>query len=53
VKATGKGKSAVAAAAARGKALGGALKDIAGTSLDSGVELDALAKKPAAERASW
>jgi ParB family chromosome partitioning protein len=47
--ATGKTSRTVRTAAARGKALGGALKDIAGTSLDSGVELDALAKKPEAE----
>ena len=37
-------------AAARGKALGDDLKDVEGTSLDKGVELDALAKMPAAER---
>jgi hypothetical protein len=49
--ATGKTSRAVRTIAARGKALGGALKDIAGTSLDSGVALAALAKKPKAERA--
>jgi hypothetical protein len=43
-KAIGNGKSAISAAAARGKALGDSLKDITGTSLDSGVELDALAR---------
>jgi hypothetical protein len=51
--ATGKSERDVRRDAARGKALGGSLAEIAGTSLDSGVELDALAKKPEAERASW
>jgi ParB family chromosome partitioning protein len=47
---TGKSERAVQLAAARGKALGDDLKDVEGTSLDKGVELDALAKMPAAER---
>ncbi len=42
--ATGKDKRTVERAAARGEALGDDLNDIAGTSLDKGVELDALAK---------
>lgn len=37
--------------AARGEALGEALKDIAGTPLDKGVELDALAKLDPEQRA--
>lgn len=49
--ATGKDKSTVSRAAARGAALGDDLKAVEGTSLDKGVELDALAKKPADERA--
>jgi hypothetical protein len=49
--ATGKDRRTVERAAARGEKLGDSLKDIAGTSLDSGVELDALAKKTPEERA--
>jgi hypothetical protein len=49
--ATGKSRSTVERSAARGKALGDSLKDIAGTSLDSEVELDAPVRKPEAERA--
>jgi hypothetical protein len=41
---TGKSERAIQLAAARGEALGDDLNDIAGTSLDKGVELDALAK---------
>lgn len=48
--ATGKTERTVERVAARGRALGGALKDIAGTSLDKGAELDALAKLPRGER---
>ncbi|RNJ50293.1 hypothetical protein D1O30_12480 [Methylocystis hirsuta] len=43
-KATGKDKRSIERAAARGAALGDDLNAIAGTSLDKGVELDALAK---------
>jgi len=49
--ATGKDKRTVERAAARGEALGDDLNDIAGTSLDKGVELDALVKMEAPERA--
>jgi ParB family chromosome partitioning protein len=42
--ATGKDKRTIERAAARGKALGDDLKAVKDTSLDSGVELDALAK---------
>ncbi|CAN2533045.1 hypothetical+protein [Methylocapsa aurea] len=42
--ATGKDERTIRRAAARGEALGADLKSIAGTSLDKGVELDALAK---------
>jgi len=42
--------SATYAAAARGEALGDDLSVIAGTSLDKGVELDALAKVATDER---
>jgi hypothetical protein len=42
--ATGKDRRTIERAAARGEALGDDLNDIAGTSLDKGVELDALAK---------
>lgn len=48
--ATGRDKRTIQRDAARGEALGDALKDIAGTSLDKGVELDALAKLPESER---
>lgn len=48
--ATGRDKRTVERAAARGKALAKDL-DIAGTSLDKGAELDALAKIDAEERA--
>lgn len=41
-KTTGKSRRSVEIAAARGEALGDDLSDIAGTSLDKGVELDAL-----------
>jgi ParB family chromosome partitioning protein len=47
--ATGKGRRSIEVAAARGEALGDDLADIAGTSLDKGVELDALAKMAAPE----
>lgn len=48
---TGKSASAVQKAAKRGKELGvRTLQDIAGTSLDKGEELDALAKLPEEER---
>lgn len=43
--ANGKDKRSVERAAARGEALGNVLHDVVGTSLDKGVELDALAKK--------
>jgi ParB family transcriptional regulator, chromosome partitioning protein len=49
--ATGKSERSIRRAAARGAALGDDLDSIAGTSLDSGVEIDALAKMPAGERA--
>lgn len=48
--ATGKAKRTVERAAARGKALADDLADIAGTSLDKGAELDALAKMPPPDR---
>lgn len=48
--ATGKEKRTVERAAARGKALGDDLAEIAGTSLDKGSELDALAKMNADDR---
>lgn len=48
--ATGLNKRTIQRDAARGEALGETLKDIAGTSLDKGVELDALAKMPESER---
>jgi hypothetical protein len=50
--ATGKDKRTVERAAARGEALGDDLNDIAGTSLDKGVELDALAKMDALDHNS-
>lgn len=50
--ATGRSKRAVQIDAARGEALGDELEAIAGTSLDKGVELDALAKLPEQERKS-
>jgi ParB family chromosome partitioning protein len=50
--ATGVDKRSIERAAARGNALRGDLKAIEGTSLDKGVELDALAKMTADERAS-
>lgn len=46
----GKSERAVQLDAARGEALGDDLEAIAGTSLDKGVELDALAKLPEPER---
>jgi hypothetical protein len=49
-KATGVDKRKIERAAARGEALGDDLSAVAGTSLDKGVELDALAKMPAGER---
>jgi len=42
--ATGKDERTIRRAAARGEALGDDLDQVAGTSLDKGVELDALAK---------
>ena len=48
---TGKDRRTVERAAARGKALGADLKVIAGTALDKGAELDALARMKPAERA--
>ena len=48
--ATGKAERTVRLAAARGEALGDDLGAITGTSLDKGVELDALAKLPKDER---
>lgn len=48
--ATGKSARDVRRDAARGEALGDDLEAIAGTSLDKGVELDALAKLPEPER---
>lgn len=47
---TGRAERSIRRDATRGKALGETLKDIAGTSLDKGSELDALAKLPAEER---
>jgi ParB family chromosome partitioning protein len=49
-KATGRAERTVRLDAARGEALGDDLDAIAGTSLDKGVELDALAKLPDPER---
>jgi len=48
--AIGKSRRSVEIAAARGEALGDDLAELAGTSLDKGVELDALARLPADER---
>ncbi|MFO1126398.1 MAG: hypothetical protein U1E25_14715 [Methylocystis sp.] len=48
--ATGKSRRSVEIAAARGAALGDDLNDIAGTSLDKAVELDALAKAGAIDK---
>ncbi len=45
--ATGKSRRSVEIAAARGEALGDDLEAIAGTSLDNGVEIDALPIRPA------
>jgi ParB-like chromosome segregation protein Spo0J len=50
-KKTGKSERAVQLDAARGEALAGDLDKIAGTSLDKGVELDALAKMTPEQRA--
>lgn len=50
--ATGKDRRSIERAAARGAALGDDLSAIAGTSLDKGVELDALAKAQKEERKS-
>ena len=50
-KKTGRPERVIQRDAARGKALGESLKDIAGTSLDKGVELDALAKLDPEQRA--
>jgi ParB/RepB/Spo0J family partition protein len=50
--ATGRDERTVRRDAARGEALGEDLAEIAGTSLDKGVELDALAKLPEDERKS-
>ena len=50
VAATGKHRSTIDRAAARAVALGDDLAAVEGTSLDKGVELDALAKMPASER---
>jgi ParB-like chromosome segregation protein Spo0J len=50
-KKTGKSERAVQRDAARGEALAGDLDKIAGTSLDKGVELDALAKMTPEQRA--
>lgn len=47
---TGRAERTIRQDAARGAALGETLKDIAGTSLDKGVELDALAKMTERER---
>jgi hypothetical protein len=47
---TGRSKSGTNQAIARAKALGDDIKKVAGTSLDKGVELDALAKMPEPER---
>jgi len=48
--ATGKSERAVRMASARGEALGDDLGAVTGTSLDKGMELDALAKLPKDER---
>jgi ParB family chromosome partitioning protein len=48
--AIGKNRRSVEIAAARGEALGDDLGAVTGTSLDKGVELDALAKLPKDER---
>ena len=48
--AIGKSERKIQAAAARGEALGSDLLDIAGTSLDKGVELDALVSMPESDR---
>lgn len=48
---TGRDKRTIHRDAARGEALGDALKDISGTPLDKGVELDALAKLDPEQRA--
>jgi hypothetical protein len=48
--ATGRDERTVRRAAARGEALGDDLGAVTGTSLDKGVELDALAKMPKDER---
>ena len=47
---TGKAERTLRLDASRGEALGQDLKRVAGTSLDKGVELDALAKLPSTER---
>lgn len=47
---TGQSKAAVNRHAARGEALGDSLHEIAGTSLDKGVELDALRSLPEEDR---
>lgn len=47
---TGRAERTIRQDAARGEALGEALKDIAGTSLDKGVELDALAQMDPQDR---
>jgi ParB family transcriptional regulator, chromosome partitioning protein len=49
--ATGKSERAIRLAANRGKVLGPALKEIEGTSLDKGYELDALVKMDEGQRA--
>ena len=49
--ATGKDERTIRRAAARGAALGDDLEKIAGTSLDKGVEIDALAKMTPEQRA--
>lgn len=49
---TGRSKSSINQELARADALGSDLQAVAGTSLDKGVELDALAKLKPAERAS-
>jgi hypothetical protein len=52
-KTTGKGRSTIARKTARGEKIDPqALADLAGTCLDNGTELDALAKLPAAEQRS-
>jgi len=50
--ATGKSERSIREVAARGEELGDDLGRIAGTSLDKGVEMDALAKMSISERAS-